>query len=379
VPGKRGYWCACAVMAGFLQGGGVGKSLAEWMIHGEPEADAWAWMWPATALGREQAIHQGDHRPVLFPPLRDDLSERAAARGRPLKMAPRMTHDRGGLPLGQSWDLEVPLYFAPEGFEETPTLKRSNAFDDRGRGMPACARRGPARYHRLLALRGLGPNAEGWLDRLMASRCPKPGRARLAPMLAPDGRLKGDLTCSTGATAPGGSWAVLLPARLAHALVQRPHGTASPVRDLGEEVCGFSLSGPKSRKVIERLTDGPWATCPSWAAARSTSAGPGQGRADVGAGELGYEINCRAGDHIALRRMLLEAGADHGIRESASTRCCRCGWRKASASGRPNSPKATRRAMTGMDRWIAWDKGDFIGRDAALAERDGNGPGARNW
>ena len=26
-------------MAGFLQGGGVGKSLAEWMIHGEPEDD----------------------------------------------------------------------------------------------------------------------------------------------------------------------------------------------------------------------------------------------------------------------------------------------------------------------------------------------------
>ena len=41
VPGKRGYWCACAVMAGFLQGGGVGKTLAEWMIHGHPEADAW--------------------------------------------------------------------------------------------------------------------------------------------------------------------------------------------------------------------------------------------------------------------------------------------------------------------------------------------------
>ncbi|MCY4035738.1 MAG: FAD-binding oxidoreductase, partial [Hyphomicrobiales bacterium] len=32
----RGYWCACAVMAGFLQGGGVGKTLAEWMIFGEP-------------------------------------------------------------------------------------------------------------------------------------------------------------------------------------------------------------------------------------------------------------------------------------------------------------------------------------------------------
>ena len=30
--------------------------------------------------------------------------------------------------------------------------------------------------------------------------------------------------------------------------------------------------------------------------------------------------------------------------------------------------------QTGMDRWIAWDKEGFVGRDAAIAERDGNGP-----
>jgi dimethylglycine dehydrogenase len=30
--------------------------------------------------------------------------------------------------------------------------------------------------------------------------------------------------------------------------------------------------------------------------------------------------------------------------------------------------------MTGMDRWIAWGKGDFIGREAAMAERDGAAP-----
>jgi dimethylglycine dehydrogenase len=39
IHGLPGYWLACGVMAGFLQGGGVGKSLAEWMIHGEPQSD----------------------------------------------------------------------------------------------------------------------------------------------------------------------------------------------------------------------------------------------------------------------------------------------------------------------------------------------------
>ena len=39
VSGLRNYWTACAVMAGFSQGGGVGLSLAQWMIEGETERD----------------------------------------------------------------------------------------------------------------------------------------------------------------------------------------------------------------------------------------------------------------------------------------------------------------------------------------------------
>ena len=42
VPGVPGYWAACAVMAGFSQGGGVGLTLAEWMVEGEPSRDVFA-------------------------------------------------------------------------------------------------------------------------------------------------------------------------------------------------------------------------------------------------------------------------------------------------------------------------------------------------
>ena len=56
VPGMRNYWSACGVMAGFSQGGGVGLTLAQWMIEGEPERDVFAmdvarfgdWISPAT-------------------------------------------------------------------------------------------------------------------------------------------------------------------------------------------------------------------------------------------------------------------------------------------------------------------------------------------
>jgi len=45
-----------------------------------------------------------------------------------------------------------------------------------------------------------GAGAEAWLDQIMASKLPAPGRARLAPMLSSEGKMKGDLTttCATG-------------------------------------------------------------------------------------------------------------------------------------------------------------------------------------
>ena len=175
VPGKRGYWSACAVMAGFLQGGGVGKSLAEWMIHGEPEADVYGM--DVARFGtfaenkryiRETTGQFYSRRFVMTYP-----NEQLPA-GRPLKMAP--AHDAmtaAGCKWGCSWDLEVPLYFAPQGFEETPTLKRSNAHDIVAEECKAI-REGAA----LLDITGFsrfevsGPNATAWLDRIMASKLP---------------------------------------------------------------------------------------------------------------------------------------------------------------------------------------------------------------
>ncbi|MEP6702493.1 MAG: FAD-dependent oxidoreductase, partial [Betaproteobacteria bacterium] len=42
VRGLRNFWCACGVMAGFAQGGGVGLALSRWMADGDPGADLFA-------------------------------------------------------------------------------------------------------------------------------------------------------------------------------------------------------------------------------------------------------------------------------------------------------------------------------------------------
>jgi dimethylglycine dehydrogenase len=91
-------------------------------------------------------------------------------------------------------------------------------------------------------------------------------------------------------------------------------------------------------------------------------------------GEMGYEINCRYGDHITLRRTLLEAGAEHGIREIGFNALLSLRLEKSFGIWSAEFTQGYTPGETRMDRWIAWDKGEFIGREAALAERDGNGP-----
>ncbi|NNK77965.1 MAG: FAD-dependent oxidoreductase [Litoreibacter sp.] len=378
VPGKRGYWSACAVMAGFLQGGGVGKSLAEWMIHGEPEADVYGMDVARYGIYAENKQYIKEttgqfysRRFVMTYP-----NEQLPA-GRPLKMAPAHSDmTAAGCKWGASWDLEVPLYFASEGFEETPSLKRSNAFEIVADECKA-VREGVG----LLDISGFsrfeisGPNAEDWLDKIMASKLPGPGRARLAPMLSEQGKLKGDLTLFNWGD---GTWWIMgsYYLRRWHMRWFQDHmEDGVSLRDLGEDTVGFSLSGPKSRAVIEKLTDAPVGDLPFM--------GCGDfdvdllrckvGRLSV-SGELGYEINCRMGDHIALRRALLEAGADQGIREYGFNAMLSLRLEKSFGIWSAEFTQGYTPGMTGMDRWIDWNKEAFVGKEAAIAERDGNGP-----
>ncbi|MBO6834684.1 MAG: FAD-dependent oxidoreductase [Alphaproteobacteria bacterium] len=378
VPGMRNYWLACGVMAGFLQGGGVGKTLAEWMIHGDTEADAWPMdiaRYGAFTSNREyikQTTGQFYSRRFVMTYPNEQLPA-----GRPFKKAPAydgMT--AAGCQWGNSWGLEVPLVFGPEGFKETPTLKRSNAF-------PIVAEECKAVRENvgLLDITGFsryeitGAGAEAWLDRMMASRLPKPGRARLAPMLSPEGKLKGDLTVFNWGD---GSWWVMgsYYLRQWHMRWFNDHLEGDvQVRDISDATCGFSLSGPNSRKVLEKLTHQDVSN-EAFPIFGCRTLDVGLIRAKVArmsvTGELGYEINCGALEHIALREMLLEAGAEFGIREFGFYAMNSLRLEKSFGIWNAEFMQDRTPGMTGMDRWIAWDKGDFHGKDAARQEKDGN-------
>ncbi len=377
VHGIPGYWLACGVMAGFLQGGGVGKSLAEWMINGEPVADIYGMdvaRYGAYASNRDyirQMTGQFYSRRFVMTYPNEQLWA-----GRPLRTCPAydlMTES--GARWGVSWGLEVPIYFAPKGFTEIPTLKRSNAFEFVAE---ECRRTrdsvgiidttGFSRYE------VTGPNAEKWLDRIVAGRLPKPGRARLAPMLSHSGRLKGDLTVFNWGD---GSWWImgsyyLRQWHMRWFLDNLEEGVS--VRDISDAAVGFAIAGPKSREFLETLTtaDLSNAALPFLGCAEMDV---GLIRAKVGrlsvVGELGYEINCSALEHRTLYRMLKEAGETFGAGDFGFNAMNSMRLEKSFGIWSREFMQGYTPGMTRMDRWIDWQKPDFIGREKAQGERDG--------
>ncbi|MDQ2068140.1 FAD-dependent oxidoreductase [Xinfangfangia sp. CPCC 101601] len=368
------YWLACGVMAGFLQGGGVGKSLAEWMVHGEAEADIFGMDIAryGNHAGNREYIRQTTGQFYSRRFLMTYPNEHLPA-ARPLKTSGAydgMT--AAGARWGASWGLEIPLYFAPADFVEKPSLRRSGAFDYVAAEVKAVREAAGlldiSAYSRYEVK---GPGAEAWLDRLLACKLPKAGRAKLAPMLAEDGRLKGDLTVMNWGD---GSFWLMGSFYLREWHMRWFEGHMSEgvaLKDISEQVCGFAISGPKSREILQKLTHQDLSTLPIFGA---TTVDLGLYTCRVVrmslTGELGFEINCGALEHAGLRRVLLAAGAELGLKEVGFYAGGSLRIEKSYGIWSREFTQGYTPVQTGFDRFVAYDKGDFIGAEAARKDRD---------
>ncbi len=93
-------------------------------------------------------------------------------------------------------------------------------------------------------------------------------------------------------------------------------------------------------------------------------------------GELGYEITVRASEQRALWGALMEAGQDLGLKPIGMRAQDSLRLEKGYGVWSLEFAQSYTAAMAGLDRFIAFDKGEFVGRAAALAER-ASGPTQR--
>ena len=372
VPGMTNYWCAVGVMAGFCQGGGVGLTMAEWMIDGEPSIDVWAMdvarfgSWASPDWGTVKSCENYERRFVMTFP------NETLPKGR--KQQTTALYDRlvaKGARMGQAFGLEHVLWFAdsPEDAWEDPTFERNRSHDYVAKEVAAVRNGvGGIELANFAKHEIKGKGARAWLDRTMAGFIPKPGRITLTSMLTEKGRLYGDLTVAClaedhfmlfGSGAMQDAHARFF-ARTLPDDVQHSNQTG--------DWHGIGLAGPKSRDLLSRITrDDVSAEAFRFRDCRMSFVGgvPVILNRISFSGELGYEIYCRPQYLIKLAEAIEEAGADLGYRwygnRALMSMRLEKGWGAWSLEFRPdfNAIEA------GMDGFINWNK-DFVGKDATL-------------
>ena len=382
VQGVKNFWCACGVMAGFSQGGGVGLALSQWMVNGDPGFDVWAMdvarfgEWATRAYTNEKVRENYSRRfSIKFP-----NEELPGARPHQTT-ALYDTMIAQGAVMGDSWGLETPLWFAPKGVEpkDVFSFRRSNDFEHvkaevlgtrNGVGVTEIANF--AKY----AFKGSG--AEAFLSRMMTNKMPKLGRIVLTPMLNPQGKLIGDFTIAKAGDELfymwGSSQALKYHMRWFEAYL--PSDGSVVIERLDMNLVGLSIAGPKSRAVLQALTDADVSNAAfKFMDHRSMDIGntPALINRVTYTGDLGFEIWVRPEYQRRLYHAIMKAGKEHGIINFGmrALLCMRL---------EKNFPTWFRELRpiyggfeAGMDRFIDLTKNDFIGLQAARDEKASGG------
>jgi len=317
VPELKGYFCCNGIIPGFSQSAGMGWMVAEWLVHGEMKYDMFAWdiarfgLW---ANDREfvkaKVKDQYAHRFAIHYP----NEERSA--GRPLRVRPAYEMQREmGAVFGLNYGWEHPLWFADTpGTVDTNGFTRQNWWGPVGEEARMLRERaGIIDISNFAKYRVKGPGAEAWLNAVFANRMPKAvGRSCLTPLIGVRGGIAGDATV----TRLGEEEFWVISSGMAERYHKRffdavplPEGTV--FESLTEAVCGFNVAGPRSRELLQRLTNASLATedFPFMRSARIEIAGVDCVALRVSfTGDLGWELHCATEDQARLYAALIDAG-----------------------------------------------------------------------
>jgi dimethylglycine dehydrogenase len=384
MPGVPNAYEACVFTFGICQAGGAGKVLAEWVTEGETEWDMWSCdprrftafcdrdycvAKGMEVYGHEYAIHFPHH---------------AWPAGRGKKLSP--LHDRlqaAGAQFGAYNGWERANWFARPGDdtseEGTQTFRREGPWFE-AVGEECLAVRDAAG---LLDLPGFsrfelkGPGAADWLSRQITGALPRPGRLGLAYFADEAGRIVTEMSVlrhdddhMTLITAAVAQWHdfELLKSRLVNG--------ALSLEDETEAWSTLILSGPKSRDILAGLCDAdlslPWLSHQT-----SEIAGRPVRLLRVSfAGELGWEVHAAVEDIADIHAAIAEAGAPLGLRPFGMFALDSLRLEKGYRTWKGDLSTDYTMLQAGLDRFVHWQKPDFVGREALLAERD-RGPAKR--
>ncbi len=375
--GLKNFFHACGFSFGICQGGGAGKSIAEWVIDGRPEWDLWAldprryteYANQKYVVDRATELYQNEYA-IGFP-------EDEWPAGRPALTSPtyEALKDKGA-PMGARGGWERATYFPEDGTaaEVEPSFRHKSYHStvaaeckhvrEKVGVLDLC---GFTKYE----LKGTGSAA--WLDTMIAGNLPKVGRLSLSYFCTTTGGVWSEMTITRMdeehfilVTAAAAKWHDM------QWLVEHmPAEHTMELTDITDDYGTLVVAGPSSRDVMQKMSNGDfskegfkWLT-----AQRVTLEG-----ADVIAlrvnyvGELGWELHVPVAKQLDLYNAIMKAGEEYEIRdfgiyamESMRLEKCYRAWKLE--LDHEYSP-----LRSGLDRFVNLDKPDFIGKEAMVKE-----------
>ena len=372
--GAPSVWLSCGSSIGLAWGGGAGKVLADWMVHGEAEVNTRS-MDPRRYgdfttdnfivertkdefMRRHDTPCPGKQFHSLRPMNRHPLYDRLAAKG---------------AVFGEVAGWERPRYFGDVG--EVEKIGWGHQSWHENATCEARATREAAGVIDLCAFAQFevsGRDAAKLLDRLSANKIPaKDGRISLNHLLTPKGRFETEITI----------WRITEDRFFTGSPIARANpdcdwlrshiqpGEEVTVTNLSQDWGMLALSGPASRRILAQLTEADLsnAAFPWLSGAEIEVAGiPCYALRVSFVGELGWELHAPLDKIAALYDALFEAGAAHGLTDLGSYAFNGMRMEKAfRASGELTTDIGP--YDVGLDRFVRAEGRDFIGREALLA------------
>ena len=404
-PGLRNFWLNEGHSFGVTAAGGAGWQLAEWIVEGEPSIDMLGVdprrFGPYADTGYLIAKNEEAYAKVFTVHYPDE--ERVAAR--PLRQTPCYARMKDlGAVFGSVYGWERPNWFAPQGYALSETdlakpdvllnenhpavspsekprekwsFRRSNYFQfvgDECRNVRDNV--GLMDMSAFAKCEVSGSGAEGWLNSILTNRAPRrTGRVTLTYLLTKRGGVRAEFTLTR--IGPERFYLVSAAALETHdfdALEKLlPADNSVRIDKVTTQRGVLVLAGPRSREVLTKVSDidvsnaaFPWLT----ARRLSIKAAALIAMRVNFVGELGYELHHPIETQNAIFDALMAAGAPFGIKPF--------GIRAMDSLRLEKSYKLIGRELSieysalesGLERFVDFDKGPFLGRDALVAWRD---------
>ena len=375
-PGPKNYWMHCGASIGICQGGGAGKYLAQWMVHGQAEINMREFdprrfgNWASKDYTAEVSVADYHHMYYCYKPGEQHEVGRGLRRS---SLYEKLKSE--GAQFAQIFGWERPRWYDTTGKGEAYSFKRSNWFDAvRDEALAVREKVGLMDLSTFSKFEVTGPDAYGFLERICANKIPaKDGGIILGHLLNENGFIESEITV----TRLGPEHFYVLSAAVAQLhdkdqLEWRRLATEIvTITDVTDDFGVLVLAGPLAREVLSKCTATDLSnTSFRWLTGKEAEvAGVKKVRLlRVNyVGELGWELHVPMADMPKVFDALTKAGKPYGLKLFGTYAMNSLRMEKSYRGWGSELTTEIDMFEASMERFIRLEKPEFTGKAATLS------------